>query len=344
MHLLRIAAVLPHLEVFGGIRRYLMLARVWGSWGHEVTLWTPGGEPPRWLDTPARVRHLGEDPGPEPWDVVFTPQPALLDAARALPATRRVYYCVLEDERGESRALAASDFALMANSGPLRARLARRSRRPVLDGIGGIDPDFFHPYAEARDTGRLTVMAYGRRSRPKKGTDLIVRAVERVAPRFPSLELALFDHIGPGNERDPREGFAPRVPFRFTINPGQDELARRAARADVFVAAERKAGWCNTAIEAMSAGVAVVCTPSGTRDFARHGETAWVVPIRHSFFLARGLARVLSDPALRARLQAAGPGAVRPYAWPILAGKILDQLGLGEGVPAGARTPRAAAM
>ena len=62
-----------------------------------------------------------------------------------------------------------------------------------------------------------------------------------------------------------------------------------------------------------------------------------MVPVRHSFFLARGLARVLSDGALRSRLQAAGPEAVRPFAWPALAAKILDQLGLGDGVPAAAR-------
>ncbi len=339
MHQLRIAAVLPHLEVFGGVRRYLMLARTWAAWGHEVTLWTPTGEAPTWLATPARVRRLGEDPGPGPWDAVFTPQPALLDAVRALPAARRVYYCVLEGERGESAALGAGDLTLMANSAALLAALARRARRPVLDGIGGIDPAFFRPDPSARDPRKLTVLTYGRRSRPRKGTDLVVRALERIAPRFPTLELVLFDHVGPGNEQDPRADFAPRVPFRWAINPSQDELARLYARADVFVAAERKAGWCNTAIEAMSAGAAVVCTPSGTRDFARHGRTAWVVPVRHPFFLARGLARVLSDAPLRARLQAAGPEAVRPFAWPALAAKILEQLGLGDGVPAAASGP-----
>jgi glycosyltransferase involved in cell wall biosynthesis len=117
------------------------------------------------------------------------------------------------------------------------------------------------------------------------------------------------------------------------INPSQEELARLYAAADVFVAAEKKAGWCNTAIEAMSAGAAVVCTPSGTADFARHGETAWVVRVRHPWFLERGIARVLEDQALRARLQAAGPAAVRPFAWPVLAAKILRQIGLERGVP-----------
>ena len=324
----RIAAVLPHLSVFGGIRRYLMLGREWTRMGHEVVLFTPDGAAESWLASNVRVAPWDALTGSRTFDAAFTPQVDLLPRLRALPARARVWYCVLEGERGERADIAADDLVLMANSGALRTRLARRAGRAVLDGIGGIDPERFRPDPAQRRPGKLTVLAYGRRSRAKKGTDLIVRAVERVHRRYPALELVLFDHVGPGNERDPREGFRADVPVRWEINPTQDELARLYASADVFVAAERKAGWCNTAIEAMSAGAAVVCTTSGTRDFARHGETAWVVPLRHPWFLARGLSRVLADDALRARLQAAGPAAVRPFAWPVLAAKILDQLGL----------------
>jgi glycosyltransferase involved in cell wall biosynthesis len=313
-----------------------MLARTWTSWGHEVVLHTPDGAPAGWLESGASVQPLAALGHGPPWDAAFTPQPALLDALRHAPAARRVFYCVLEGERGEERALRDPAFTLMANSGALRARLARRAGRAVLDGVGGIDPETFRPDPAARTPGKLTLLAYGRRSRPKKGTDLVVRAVERVARRFPALELVLFDHVGGGNEVDPRTGFHSSAPVRWVLNPSQAELARLYAAADMFVAAEKKAGWCNTAIEAMSAGAAVVCTPSGTRDFARHGETAWVVGVRHPWFLARGIARVLGDDALRARLQAAGPAAVRPFAWPALAAKILVQLGLERGVPPGA--------
>lgn len=324
---IRIGAILPHLEVFGGIRRYLMLAREWGVLGHEVTLWTPDGAPATWLQSSARIQPHRDLVRAEEQDVVFTPQPALLPLLFSAPARRRVWYCVAEGERDERAALADPSLILMANSSALRARLIRRARRSVLDGIGGIDPGFFAPDPSARAAGRRTLLAYGRRSRARKGTDLVVRAAEGLARRFPDLELVLFDHVGPGNERDPRDGFAPRVPHRFVLNPSQEELARLYASADVFVAAEKKAGWCNTAIEAMSAGAAVVCTPSGTGDFARHQETAWVVRWRNSWALGRGIGRVLADDALRAKLQASGPPAVRPFAWPVLAAKILAQLG-----------------
>ena len=51
-----IAAVLPHLRVFGGIRRYLSLGSVWHAWGHEVVLYTPDGAPSEWLPFPGSIR------------------------------------------------------------------------------------------------------------------------------------------------------------------------------------------------------------------------------------------------------------------------------------------------
>ncbi len=191
--------------------------------------------------------------------------------------------------------------------------------------MGGIDTELFHPDPSRRGPG-LRVLAYGRRSRARKGTDLVVDAVRRARRCFPDLELVLFDHVGEGNEGDPRAGFDPGFPVRWVLNPSAAELAALYQSADVFVSAEKRAGWCNTAIEAMASGCAVVCTPSGTQDFARDGETALVARWRHPWFVGRAIERVLGDAALRAQLQAAGPGAAAPFAWPVLAAKILAQL------------------
>jgi hypothetical protein len=80
----------------------------------------------------------------------------------------------------------------------------------------------------------------------------------------------------------------------------------------------------------MACGTAVVCTTSGTTDFARHLETALVVRWRHPFFVRRAVARALRDEVLRARLAAAGPAAAAPWSWPHLAGRLLAQLPAGR--------------
>ena len=151
-----------------------------------------------------------------------------------------------------------------------------------------------------------------------------MRAVESFARRAGGrlVRLVLFDHVGPGNERDPRDGFHCRAPHEWHLNLAQADLARLYASCDVFVSAEKRAGWANTVAEAMACGAPVVCTRSGARDLARHHETAWVVPLRHPFFLRRGLEALTSDAALAARLREAALAHVRGYAWP----RVVDQL------------------
>src|SRR5258708_39600956 len=97
-----IAAILPHLEVFGGIRRYLSLGNAWQALGHRVVLFTPAGRPPTWMRFDGEVRPwdaisagAGSGPVGAPFEVAFTPQASLPPRLRALPAARRAYYCVL---------------------------------------------------------------------------------------------------------------------------------------------------------------------------------------------------------------------------------------------------------
>jgi len=96
--------------------------------------------------------------------------------------------------------------------------------------------------------------------------------------------------------------------------------------AHVFIAAERKAGWCNTALEAMACGSAVGCTRSGTVDFARHGDTALVAPFRHEWFVGRAARRLLADPELRDRLSVAGPAEAGRWSWSGLASRLLGEV------------------
>src|SRR5204863_2479629 len=137
----------------------------------------------------------------------------------------------------------------------------------------------------------------------------------------PAFEIVLVDTPEPGG-RDPREGAPLPANARYVLGPSQAELVALYQSAHVFLAAERKAGWCNTALEAMACGAAVGCTRSGTTDFARHEATALVVPWRHPFFIRAALRRALGDDALRARFAAAGPLAAAAWSWERLAARL----------------------
>lgn len=320
---MRIATFLPHVGVFGGVRRFLELGNEWVARGHEVTLYHPEGSAPGWLPYQGRVAPLTAAAAEES-DVALCADPHTYGSFRAHRSGKHVYYCVIEGDAGLERAIADPAVTLAGNSGALRARLASRSGRAVLDGVGGIRTAVFRPDAAKRAATPLRVLVNGRRSRPKKGTNLVLRALAGLAGKVPSFEVVLFDSVDAHNRQDPRDG-APLPPnARFVIGPTQEELLALYQSSHVFVAAERKAGWCNTALEGLATGCAVVCTRSGTRDFAVHEQNA-LVAWRHPFFLRRAIKRVLTDTALRERLSAAGPASAEPWAWPVLAEKLLRQ-------------------
>lgn len=322
---MRIGLFLPHVGVFGGVRRYLELGNEWVAMGHAVTLYHPDGSTPGWLPYFGALAPLGTARHTES-DVAICGDSHSYADFIAHRARRHVYYCVLEGDPGLRLAIENPDVTLMANSGPLLASLRKNSSRAVLDGIGGIRPERFRPDASQRAAAPLRVLVNGRRSRTKKGTDLVLAALRGLVGRVPEFETVLFDAVDPAtNRQDPRDGAPLPLNARFALNPSQDELVQLYQSSHVFVAAEKKAGWCNTALEALASGCALVCTRSGTTDFARHGDNA-LVSWRHPWFLRRAIARLLRDDTLRERLAAAGPPSATTWAWPVLAKKILAQL------------------
>ena len=92
-----------------------------------------------------------------------------------------------------------------------------------------------------------------------------------------------------------------------------DELAHLYGEAQVAVVPSLYEGFSLPAIEAMSCGVAVVATTGGALPevVGTDGETGLLVPPDDPGALAGAIARLLDDPALRARLGAAGRQRVR---------------------------------
>ena len=323
---LRIAVVLPHLGIYGGIRRFLELGRVWAGRGHLVTFALDrrdSSERP-WLAVPGDVGSLeGLERGG--FHAVITPDPALLAQVRA-PGALRIFYAVLEKAPGERDAWRGSDLVL-ANSAGMRAYLERRGVRAV-DASGGVNTEFFRPPSpdprRQDPAGRdpLRVLVYGRVSRRRKGTWTACRAVERAAQSAGRrVELVLFE-TPPEGEGAPALPGALAIPHRWALRPTQEELRDLYGDADVFVSAERRAGWSNTSAEAMACGAALVCTRSGTEDFAVDGETAAVSRWPWAWALARKLEPLLRDPARRVAMAERGRARIADFTWERTAERI----------------------
>jgi glycosyltransferase involved in cell wall biosynthesis len=341
---LRIVVALPHLGVYGGIRRFLELGRVWIERGHEVAIAIPypsRGEGP-WLPFSGQIvghaalRERG-------WNVLLSPDPAIFAAATA-PGALRVFYSVLEGAPGAPRAWRSADLVL-ANSAGMRRWLAGRGIE-ATDAAGAVNTALFRPPdrdprpERAGKRAPVQALVFGRMARKRKGSWAAARAVEQAALRTGiATELTLFDAPPAGSDA-PALPRALEIPHRWVLRPSQEELAALYGTSDIFVSAERRAGWCNTAAEAMACGAALACTRSGTEDFAVAGETALVARWPVGWNLTRSVAALLSQPGLRMRLAENGRKRIDAFTWDRTAERIeqaiLDRM---EGGSHGAVSP-----
>ena len=322
---LRIAVALPHLGVYGGIRRFLELGRVWIERGHEVALLTPPGAAARpWLPFAGGIGTLDDLPRTT-WDVLLSPDPVLFLQLK-VPGALRVFYAVLEGAPGARGAWRSADLVIANSLG--MARYLARNRVRAVHAPGGVNTEFFRPPdpdprpAHARAGEPARVLVYGRLSRKRKGSWTAVRAVEAAAAasRVP-VTLTLFDAPPPG-EPPPSFGRTLAVPHQWALDPTQEELRALYGSADLFVSAERRAGWSNTSAEAMACGAAVVCTRSGTEDFAENGVTAATAHWPWTWLLARKIAPLLLDPEARLAIASRGRERMAQFTWERTADRI----------------------
>ena len=110
------------------------------------------------------------------------------------------------------------------------------------------------------------------------------------------------------------------------------------AAAHVLVLPSWREGTPTSVMEAMSMGrPAIVTDAPGCREVVRDGVNGWLTPLRDPVALARAMERFVADPALIARMGAAGRKmAVNEFDAESVAARILKDMGVPDGpAPAG---------
>jgi glycosyltransferase involved in cell wall biosynthesis len=141
---------------------------------------------------------------------------------------------------------------------------------------------------------------------PVKDHATVIRALARLAPRWPELRLVL---VGEGDQRPVLEelarslGVSERVlmPGRIAHEPGFPSIFEIAALTS------KEEGFPNYVVEAMAAGLPVVATRvGGVPDAVLPGDTGYMADVGDDETLASSLDRLLGDRSLRERMGKAG--------------------------------------
>ena len=188
----------------------------------------------------------------------------------------------------------------------------------------GLDLDRFGHFAGERsgadgsDPERPVCILSVGRAVEKKGFDVLLEALARL----PADLHWRFEQVGGGEllpdlkEQAERLGIAARITWSGSL--AQREVLQRYRAADLFVLACRigadgdRDGLPNVLVEASSQALACVSTSiSGVPELIADSESGLLVPPEDPAALAATIERAIRDPALRARLGAAGEQRVR---------------------------------
>jgi MMP alpha-(1->4)-mannosyltransferase len=190
----------------------------------------------------------------------------------------------------------------------------------------GTDVDRFAPEpGVARVPGRVVTTASA--DVPLKGLAPLIEAIAKLRTERP-VELVVVGSArrgGPVAELIERYSLGPAV--RFTGRVSDEDLVHHLRSAEVAVVPSLFEGFSLPLVEAMACATPVVATTGGALPevAGRDGETALLVPPGDAESLAGAIAALLDDPALRARLGAAGrERVVRNFTWPAAAARTAE--------------------
>ncbi len=211
----------------------------------------------------------------------------------------------------------------------------------------GIDTEFFHPLDDPseRTPGPPRILFVGRFD-PRNGLGTLLDAARILQDQGFEFEVQV---VGDGPARPLYEhhakkvGVWDRVRWLGLLNEERPELYRQAT---VLAAPCTLASFGVVLLEAFASGIPVVCADNiGFRQVLRDGAPGEFVPGDDPPALAAGLAKVLSDPDLRADWGRRGRQVAQDrYAWPIVArqieqiyAEVLESKGVDVSIRAAAR-------
>lgn len=170
----------------------------------------------------------------------------------------------------------------------------------------GVDPTVFRPITRIEDRGPVIGMTYVPKSWKDPWTGL--EALSRVKHVKPECRIILF---GPTRQRA-------KIDFQITFHSRVPALQMPDIynQCSIFVSSSRSEGFCLPILEAMACGCAVVATDSGgLRDFAVHGETAFVVPPGDAQAIAEAVLCLLEESDRRLKLARKGLEMAQKMNW-----------------------------
>ena len=214
-----------------------------------------------------------------------------------------------------------------------RIAVSDLARRWQMESLGsdaveipnGVDVGAFAsaPPMDGYPRAGKSVLFLGRYDEPRKGMEVLLRALPRLVERFADIEVLI---VGRGDEDELRRS-AGKLAKHLRFLGQVDDAAKASAlrSADVYCAPNTGGeSFGIVLVEAMAAGTAVVASDlDAFRRVLMDGAAGRLVPVDDPGQLADALIDVLDSDDIAARYVEAASDAVRRYDWSVVAGQIM---------------------
>jgi glycosyltransferase involved in cell wall biosynthesis len=169
---------------------------------------------------------------------------------------------------------------------------------------------------------QMIILMVGRQS-PEKNHAMFLRAAQRVGQRRGDVTFVILGHLFRPDDLHTlvdATGAAPHV----RIIDQREDVPRWLAAADLFCMTSNVEGLPNAVLEAMAAGLPVVCTDfESARELIADGRTGLLVPRDDDEALAAAILTLLADSGRRRDLGAAAREHARTqFGWGRLVGEM----------------------
>jgi phosphatidylinositol alpha-mannosyltransferase len=299
--------------------------------------------------TAARVRRWLRDGH---FDVLHVHEPIAPSVSLlACMLARGPIVATFHTSNARSRSLSAAQNMLQPFLERIHGRIAvsAAARQVQVEHLGGDAVEIPNGVAIGHFAGATPLPGYpraggtvgfiGRYDEPRKGIDVLIGALDRLAPQRPELRLVI---AGPGDEAELRErlptGLLRRVDFLGQVS--EIDKARMLASLDVYCAPNLGGeSFGVILLEAMATGTAIAA--SDLEPFRRvldGGRAGALFRTGDAAGCAAVLAELLDSAPRRTQLVASGRQLVRAYDWTVVAAQILQVYELTAAVTPGVVT------
>lgn len=322
---MKIGVILPNTNLYGGVKRFFELGDVFIRMQHQFIVFTPEGEPPFWYTGNVQTMPLTAL-DTEILDALFITETRFIDDLIRAKAGRKIFYFVRASDNLKLLKK-HPEVEVFANSTNGFEIAKRKFGITAFKAFGGINTKAYQSkIIVPKQAGEpYTIMCFGRLVEKKKGTMLVVKACERLYKKGYPVQLLLFDTPVNDKAKKAIENFKAKVPYEFVVNHPVTKNVELYHKADIYVAAEKNAGYSNTGAEAMAAGIPLIATTSGTKDFLIHNETGIVVS-RWVSSIQKAIIVLMNDYEKRKTLAQNGRKKIEEFDWEKLGERIINHL------------------